>query len=53
MLFSRVSDPHQFHADLDPGFDIFADPDSDPGFEICAHLDPGFDFSKINVVFFT
>jgi len=40
----RVSDPHLFHADPDPEFQIFADPDlgsqtfadPDPGFEIFA-----------------
>jgi len=31
---SRVSDPHLFHTDPDPGFKIFADPD--PGCEIFA-----------------
>jgi len=49
---TRVSDPHPFHADPNPGFQIFADPD--PGFEIFADLgfgifkdldpDPGLDF---------
>jgi len=31
---TRVADPHPFHADPGPGFEIFADPD------------PGLDFSS-------
>jgi hypothetical protein len=34
-----VSDPHPFHADLDPGFEIFAH--QDPGFEIFLESDTG------------
>jgi len=33
-LMLGISDPHTFHVDLDPGFEIFADPV------------PGLDFSK-------
>jgi len=29
--FFRVSDPHPFHADPDPGFEKIAYPDSQPG----------------------
>ena len=30
-LYSRVSDPHFFFADPDPGKNLHADPDPDPG----------------------
>jgi hypothetical protein len=36
----RVSDPQSFHADSDPGFEIFAHQD----------LDPGLDFSPPKIV---
>jgi len=39
-VVTRVSDPHPFHADPDPGFEIFADLDPDSGFEIFPDLDP-------------
>jgi len=43
---SRVSDPHPFYADPDPGFEKFADadPDPDPGWEKFAEPDPGLHF---------
>jgi len=37
---SRVSDPHPFHADPDPGFETFADADPDPGCEKFVDPDP-------------
>jgi len=40
-MIARVSDPHPFHADLDP----------DPGFEICADPVPGLDFFKTSVFY--
>jgi len=41
-LQSRVSDPHIFHADPDPGFEIFKDADPGPDLEckIFANPDP-------------
>jgi len=33
-LSCKVSDPHPFHADPNPGFKMFADPDLDQGFEL-------------------
>jgi len=47
----RVWDPHPFHADPDPWFEIFANPD--PGFKIFADPDPGLVFSPKFCVFFT
>jgi len=43
---TRVSDSHPYHADLDPGFQIFADPDPDLEFKTFADTDPGLDCSK-------
>jgi len=45
--------PHPFHADPDPEFEIFADADSDPGCEIFADPDPdpGLDFNHKFMVF--
>ena len=40
-MIRGVSDPHPFHKDPDPGFQIFADPD--PGFQIFADPDPWFE----------
>ena len=37
---ARVSDPHPFLADPDPGFEKFADADPDPGCEKFADPDP-------------
>jgi len=43
-LRGRVSNPNPFHTDSDPGFEIFTDPD----------LNPGLDFSqKLPVIFLT
>jgi len=46
----KVSDLHPFHADPDPGLEIFSDPD--PGFEIFANLDPGLNIFKKFVFFY-
>jgi len=45
--FIRVSDPHPFNADPDPGFEKFADLDQDPGCEKFADPDPVLHFTKI------
>jgi len=51
LVYFRVSDLHSFHADPDPGFDIFADPD--PGFRICIHFTririPGLIYLQIRI----
>jgi len=50
--WTRVSDPHPFHANPDPGFEIFADADRDPdlGCEKFADPDPGLHlYQKIRV----
>jgi len=48
LLFAipRVSDPHPFHADPDPGLEKFADadPNPDPGCAKFADPDPGLYF---------
>jgi len=46
LIGGRVSDPHPFQADPDPGFEIFldADLDPDPGCEKFADPDPGLYF---------
>jgi len=48
----RVLDPHPFYVDPDPGFEKI--PDLDLGFEIFADpdADPGLDFSQILLFIF-
>jgi len=45
-LTTDVSDPHPFHADPDPGFEIFADVDPDPRCEKFADPDPRLQFHQ-------
>ena len=44
-------DTRPFHADPDPGLEIFADPDLDPRLDIFTDLDLGLDLSQIFCVF--